>query len=252
MTERSAQTVPWQSCVIEDMVQQTPSIKSFILRLGKPFVHIAGQHVDVRLTAPGGYSAMRSYSIASAATSSASSSSTIELAIERLPDGEVSSFFHDVAAIGDEIELRGPLGGHFLWPEPAVDGVLLIGAGSGLVPLMAMIRHRRTLPLSVPTALLLSARTAADVVFSEELHSTAVSDTSFALALAITREEPIRPTDFGRRIDGAMVNDIVARLPRKPAQVFVCGSNGFVNIAAEGALSAGLDASNIKTERYGG
>ncbi|MES3083215.1 FAD-binding oxidoreductase [Sphingomonas faeni] len=106
MTEGGAQAVPWQSCTIEDIVQQTPSIKSVVLRLRKPFAHIAGQHVDVRLTAPDGYSAMRSYSIASATISSP----IIELAIERLPDGEVSSFFHDIAAVGDEIELRGPLG----------------------------------------------------------------------------------------------------------------------------------------------
>ena len=247
MTENGAQTTSWQSCVIDQIVQQTPSIKSFFLRLSKPFAHIAGQHVDVRLTAPDGYSAMRSYSIAS----SAISSPTIELAIERLPDGEVSSFFHDVAAIGDEIELRGPLGGHFLWPEPAEDAVLLIGAGSGLVPLMAMIRQRGLSP-AVPTALLLSARTAADVLFSEELHSIEMSDAAFILAMAITREEPIRATDFARRIDYVMVQEIVARLHRKPKQVFVCGSNSFVNTAAEGALLAGLDASIIKTERYGG
>lgn len=248
MTENGTQTASWQSCVIDEIVQQTPSIKSFFLRLSKPFAHIAGQHVDVRLTAPDGYSAMRSYSIASAAISSP----TIELAIERLPDGEVSSFFHDVAAIGDEIELRGPLGGHFLWPEPAVDAVLLIGAGSGLVPLMAMIRQRGALSPAVRTALLLSARTAADVLFSEELHSIEISDAAFVLALAITREEPIRASDFARRIDGVMVQEILARLHRKPKQVFVCGSNGFVNIATEGALLAGLDASIIKTERYGG
>ena len=248
MIEGVAQTVPWQSCTIEDIVQQTPSIKSFFLRLSKPFAHIAGQHVDVRLTAPDGYRAMRSYSIASAATSSG----IIELAIERLPDGEVSSYFHDVAAVGDEIELRGPLGGHFLWPEPAVDAVLLIGAGSGLVPLMAMIRHRRTPSPAVPTALLLSARTAADVLFSDELHALEIDDAGFVLALAITREKPTRSSDFGRRIDGVMVQDVVARLHRRPSQLFVCGSNGFVNIATKGALLAGLLPSIIKTERYGG
>lgn len=248
MTERGAQTVAWQSCVIERIVQQTPSIKSFFLRLSTPFAHIAGQHVDVRLTAPDGYSAMRSYSIASAAISSP----IIELAIERLPDGEVSSFFHEVAAVGDDIELRGPLGGHFLWPDPAVDAVLLIGAGSGVVPLMAMIRQRRTQSPAVPTALLLSARTAEDVLFSEELHAIEINDAAFVLALAITREDPVRASDFGRRIDSAMVQDVVARLHRKPTHVFVCGSNGFVNIATEGALQAGLDASIIKTERYGG
>jgi ferredoxin-NADP reductase len=128
----------------------------------------------------------------------------------------------------------------------------LIGAGSGLVPLMAMIRQRGALSPAVPTALLLSARTAADVLFSEELHSIEISDAAFVLALAITREEPIRASDFARRIDGVMVQEILARLHRKPKQVFVCGSNGFVNIATEGALLAGLDASIIKTERYGG
>ena len=248
MTENGAQIVSWQSCTIEDIDQQTPSIKSFFLRLSKPFTHIAGQHVDVRLTAPNGYSAMRSYSIAS----SAASSPIIELTIERLPDGEVSSFFHEIAAIGDEIELRGPLGGHFLWPDPTVDGVLLIGAGSGLAPLMATIRHRRSLKPAMPTALLLSARTAEDVLFSEELHSIELNDAAFVLALAITRERPTRASDFGRRIDGVMVQGIVVRLHRKPTQVFVCGSNGFVNLATEGALLAGPDPAIIKTERYGG
>ncbi|MBX9930119.1 MAG: ferredoxin reductase [Methylobacterium sp.] len=248
MTENSAQIASWQSCVIDGIVQQTPSVKSFFLRLSRPFAHIAGQHVDIRLTAPDGYNAMRSYSIASAAASSP----IIELAIERLSDGEVSLFFHDIALIGDEIELRGPLGGHFLWPEPAVDAVLLIGAGSGLVPLMAMIRQRSTLKPTVPTALLLSAQTAEDVLFSKELHSIEIRDAEFVLALAITREIPIRASDFARRIDVAMVQDVLARLHRKPTQVFVCGSNGFVNIATESALLAGLDASIIKTERYGG
>jgi ferredoxin-NADP reductase len=122
MTENEAQVRSWQSCVIDDIIQQTPSIKSFFLRLSKPFAHTAGQHVDIRLTAPDGYSAMRSYSIASSAVSTP----IVEIAIERMPDAEVSPFFHDIAAIGDEIEVRGPLG-HFLWPEPAIDPVLLIG-----------------------------------------------------------------------------------------------------------------------------
>ena len=248
MTDNGDQQIPWQSCVIVGIVQRTPTIKSFFLRLSRSFVHIAGQHVDVKLTAPDGYSAMRSYSIASAANAS----SIIEIALELLPDGEVSSFFHDVAAVGDEIELRGPLGGHFLWPEPAADAVLLIGAGSGLVPLMAMIRQRHALAQTVPTALLLSARTAKDVLFSEELHSIESSDPAFLMALAITRERPARGSDYGRRVDGAMVQETLARLDRMPAHVFVCGSNGFVNIATDAVLLAGLDASNVRTERYGG
>lgn len=247
MTENGAQ-IEWQSCVIDEIVQQTPSIKSFFLSLRKPFAHIAGQHVDVRLTAHDGYSTMRSYSIASASISSP----IIELAIERLPNGEVSGFFHDVASIGDEIELRGPLGGHFLWPEAAIGPVLLIAAGSGLVPLMAMIRQRRALAQKVPIALILSARAAEDVLFSEELHTIEMNDSAFVFALAITRERPIREADFARRLDGAMIQEVLTRLRCKPRQVFVCGSNGFVNIATDGALLAGLDPTIIKTERYGG
>ena len=248
MIESAVQAALWQKSVVERIVQQTPAIKSFSLRLGNPFTHVAGQHVDVRLTAPDGYMAMRSYSIASPPDGSG----IVELAIERLPDGEVSPFFHDVAAVGDEIELRGPLGGHFLWPQDAAGPVFLFGAGSGLVPLMAMIRQRRVEAQNVPTALLLSARTARDVLYAKELQAIEFDDPGFVLSLAITREAPTRETDFARRIDGAMVQEVITRLPRTPAHVFVCGSNGFVNIATDGALFAGLDAATIKTERYGG
>src|SRR3546814_110082 len=197
MTEGGAQSASWQAGTVAEIIQQTPSIKSFFLRLSEPFEHIAGQHVDVRLTAPDGYVAMRSYSIAS----SPSASKVIELAIERLPDGEVSPFFHDIAAVGDEIELRGPLGGHFLWPKRATAPVLLIGAGSGVVPLMAMVRQRRALAQTVPTALLLSSRTRRDVLFADELLSLEITDPTFRLALAITREAPERASDFARRIE---------------------------------------------------
>jgi ferredoxin-NADP reductase len=191
---------------------------------------------------------MRSYSIASPP----SASDMIELAIERLSDGEVSPFFHDVAVVGDEIELRGPIGGHFLWPEHAGDPILLIGAGSGVVPLMAMLRHRRDVAQTVPTALLLSSRTQRDVLFGDELLALQMTDPDFELALAITREPPRRSSDFGRHIDNAMITEVIARLPRRPAHVFICGSNPFVNVAADGAIMAGLDAAMIKTERYGG
>lgn len=248
MINSAVQTAPWQKSVIDRIVQQTPAIRSFFLRLRDPFTHVAGQHVDVRLTAPDGYTAMRSYSIASPPARSG----ILELAIERLSDGEVSPFFHDVAAVGDEIEVRGPLGGHFLWPGDVAEPVLLIGAGSGVVPLMAMIRQRRASAQTVPTALLLSSRTAHDVLFADELQMIELDDPSFVLSLAITREAPKRETDFARRIDSTMVQEVIGRLPRTPAHVFVCGSNGFVNKATDGALLAGLDAAAIKTERYGG
>ena len=203
--------------------------------------------MDVRLTAPNGYTAMRSYSIASAP----SDSKVIELAIERLADGEISPFFHDVAQVGDTIELRGPLGGHFLWPRPSNNPLLLIGAGSGVVPLMAMIRHRKASGEAVPVALLLSSRTRGDVLFRDELLELERSLPDFALALALTRERAMRSTDFSRRIDAPMVAEVAARLPASPGCAFVCGSNAFVNIAVDAVLALGLEAGAIKTERYG-
>jgi ferredoxin-NADP reductase len=175
----------------------------------------------------------------------------IELAIERLADGEVSPFFHDVAQAGDTIELRGPLGGHFLWPGHSNKPVFLIGAGSGVVPLMAMIRYRKASGEPVPVALLLSSRTRGDVLFRDELLELERSLPDFALALALTREQAMRGTDFSRRIDAPMVAEVAARLPVSPGCAFVCGSNAFVDIAADAALALGLEAGVIKTERYG-
>lgn len=246
-TEAIAAAVRWQSCAIVEIATRTPAIKSFFLSPSEPFDHAAGQHVDVRLTAPNGYIAMRSYSIASAP----SDSKVIELAIERLPDGEVSPFLHDVAQVGDTIELRGPLGGHFLWPAPSNRPVLLIGAGSGVVPLMAMIRHRKASAEPVAVALLLSSMTWGDVLFRDELIELESSLPDFALALALTREPATRRTDFSRRLDARMVADVAARLPQSPGCAFVCGSNAFVDIAADAVLALGLEARAIKTERYG-
>lgn len=248
MTKNEASPLRWQTGTIEKIIMQTPDIKSFFLKLSDPFAYIAGQHVDIRLTAPDGYVAMRSYSIGS----SPDGSDVIELAIELLSDGEVSPYFHEVAAVGDEIELRGPLGGHFLWPEQANGPVLLIGAGSGLVPLMSMARYRRNMAQTVPTALILSSRTQDDVLFAKELYEIDEADPRFHLALAITREQPVRDTDFGRRIDPEMVKEVINRIGDIPAHVFICGSNGFVNIASDGALAGGIDSSVVKTERYGG
>ena len=140
----------WQQAKITAIVPQTPRIKSFYFELARPFAFRAGQHVDVRLTAPDGYQAERSYSIASAPEMQ----SRLELAIERLDDGEVSPFFHDVAAVGDDIELRGPIGGHFVWEVADGGPLLLLGGGSGVVPLMSMIRHRASQNSRVPTLLL--------------------------------------------------------------------------------------------------
>jgi ferredoxin-NADP reductase len=243
-----APAVKWQSARIVDIVQRTPHIRSFFLGIPQPFAFRAGQHVDVRLTAPDGYQAMRSYSIASAP----GESGVIELAIDLLGGGEVSPYFHEVATVGDEIELRGPLGGHFVWGPDDGGPLLLVGGGSGLVPLMSMIRDRQARGSHVPALLLLSARRFEDALYHDELLDLERSGTGFAVVFALTREPALRPQDYSRRVDAEMMREVVARLPGAPRHVFVCGANAFVNAAADGVVAAGVPVAGVRTERYGG
>jgi ferredoxin-NADP reductase len=224
---RSSAYIPWQNAKIVEIIQRTARIKSFILALTTPFAHRAGQHVDLRLTAPDG------------------------LAIELLENGEVSPFFHQLVEVGDEIELRGPLGGHFVWSVADGGPLLMVGGGSGVVPLMAMIRHRQASAARPPALLLLSARRWDDVLYRDELIMLDRLRNGFALVLSLTREVPRRAGDYGRRVDAAMMTEVAARLPTSPKYVFICGSNAFVNAAADGAVAAGAPASLVRTERYG-
>jgi ferredoxin-NADP reductase len=249
MTDISPRTseAVWQNARIVGIVQRTARIKSFFFHPTTPFAHRAGQHLDLRLTAPDGYQAMRSYSIASAADDTG----ILELVIDRLDDGEVSPFFHDVARLGDEIEIRGPLGGHFVW-QPADGGpLLLLAGGSGIAPLMAMIRQREQERSDVPMLLVLSSRTLAETLYVDELRGIEASGNRFWLRLALTRGAPPRPVDYGRRIDSEMITDAIGLLGH-PRHVFVCGSNAFANAAADSAVVAGIDPATIRTERYGG
>lgn len=238
----------WQDAVITRIVEDTPRIKSFFFMLSEPFALRAGQHVDVRLTAADGYRAERSYSIASAPEDARD----LELAIEKVDNGEVSSFFHDVAMVGDTIELRGPIRGYFVWHVADGGPLFLVGGGSGTVPLVSMLRHRRAKKSIVPTMLLVSARTWADIPFRDELLQYAWDDPTFRMALAITREPARRPGDYMRRIDSTIIRELLARLPAAPNAVFICGTNAFVNAAADGAVAAGIATELIHTERYGG
>jgi ferredoxin-NADP reductase len=277
----------WRRAVISDIVTRTATVKSFFVSLAEPMPFVAGQHVDVRLTAEDGYQAQRSYSIASAPElASTKAPYTFELAIERLEDGEVSPYFHEVAAIGDEIEFRGPIGGYFVWSAQDEGPILLVGGGSGVVPLMSMIRHRAAVNATAPAgntptgaasliaeplvaapiaaaqpaphspatslALLFSARTWNDVIFRDELLALHGESSGFELKIALTREALQREGVFTRRVDTAMLSEILARLPQSPKQVFICGSNPFVETAAQSAIEAGLAAAIIRTERYGG
>ncbi|HEY9234038.1 MULTISPECIES: FAD-binding oxidoreductase [Phenylobacterium] len=243
-----APAVRWQNATITRRVMQTPEITSFFVRPDRPFTWRAGQHVDIRLTAEDGYRAIRSYSIASLP----GADDELELAVERLADGEVSLWFHDVAQVGDVVEIKGPLGGHFVW-EPEDGGpILLIGGGSGLVPLMAIARRGAEAAARVPMHLLLSARSPQDVLYREELEALERQNDRFGMTLALTRASAWRPQDFSRRIDDEILARVLKRLPAWPKRVFVCGTNGFVNAAADGAQAAGVAAEIIRTERYGG
>jgi ferredoxin-NADP reductase len=225
----------------------TPRVKTFSFRPSMPFSFKAGQHAEVRLTAPDGYRAQRSYSISSAPENPG----TIDLTIERLDDGEVSPFFHEVAEVGDEIELRGPLGGHFVWSVGDGGPLLLVGGGSGVAPLMSMLRHRAAQGSALPALLLFSARTREEIIFGDELLELNNRQDGFRVVFTLTRETAPRSGDYARRVDAAMMADILAMLPAAPKHVFVCGSNPFVEAAADGAIAAGIPPETIRTERYG-
>ncbi len=222
----------WQIATVTAITRETPRVKSFSLELPMWMPHLPGQHYDVRLTAPDGYRAQRSYSIAS----SPLDEGEIELTIDRLDGGEISPYFHDVVVEGDRVEVRGPFASYFVWrgESPA----LLLGGGSGVVPLMAILRHRRRTMPGAPMRLVYSVRAGEDVIYADELGDDAT--------LTFTREPPQGWPGHTGRIDASIVADVAPE-----ATAFVCGSNGFVEAAAALLLEAGLPAQRIKTERFG-
>jgi ferredoxin-NADP reductase len=244
----SSERLVWQEAVVAAVIEQTASVKSFFLKAPQWHGFVAGQHVDVRLTAPDGYQAQRSYSIGSAP-----GGDTIELTIEKLDDGEVSPFFHDVVQPGDTIEMRGPIGGHFNW-HPADGGpILLIGGGSGVVPLVSMLRHRAGVAPQTKMVLVYSARRFTEVIFRDELMQRAAGEPGFSLALTLTREPAAMPGQRTGRIDRAFIADVLARFGKeRPRLSFVCGATAFVEVAGMFLVEAGLPFASIRTERYGG
>jgi ferredoxin-NADP reductase len=237
----------WEEARVVRVVPQTATVKSFHLRAPNWRPFLAGQHVDIRLTAPDGYQAQRSYSIASAPDAE-----EIELVIERLADGEVSPFFHETVVVGDAIELRGPIGGHFVWRPEDGGPLLLVGGGSGVVPLMSMLRHRANRGSKVPTVLVYSVRQPGDVIFRDELLTRTKSDAGFRLLATITRGAPEGPSFRAGRIDAGLVGEALASLGGVPKRTYVCGSNAFVDTASGLLLDMGVAFGSIRTERYGG
>jgi ferredoxin-NADP reductase len=236
----------WQTATVGSITDETPTVRTLRLEVPDWPGHRAGQHVDIRLTADDGYQAERAYSIASAP------GEPLTITVERLDDGEVSPYLTEEARPGDQLEVRGPIGGYFVWDVADGGPLLLLGGGSGIVPLMSMLRHRAAVGSHVPALLLFSSRTWEDVIFRDELLALDARNDGFQLALALTRDQPRRPSDFGRRVDAAMVAELVGRLPGPPKHVFVCGGNPFVEAASQGAIEAGVAPSMIRTERYGG
>jgi ferredoxin-NADP reductase len=225
----------WQVATVVSIKPETPRVKSFRFRLPMWMPHLPGQHYDVRLTAPDGYVAQRSYSIAS----SPLDEGEIELTIDRLEDGEVSPYFHDVVMEGDQAQLRGPFTSYFVWRGESP--VLLVGGGSGVVPLMSMLRHRRRTMPELEMTLVYSVRSADEVIYADELADETI--------LTYTREPPAGWTGHTGRIDSALIGPAVERAPG--AIAFVCGTNGFVESAARLLLDAAVPAARIRTERFG-
>ena len=240
--------VTWQLGTVASIVPETPRVKTFTLKLTSFTPHLAGQHYDLRLTADGGYQAERSYSIASPPEQTGE----IALTVELVEDGEVSGYLFEGVQVGDELEVRGPIGGYFVWRgEASAPPLLLVGGGSGVVPLMAMLRHRQRLGVRTPAVLLFSVRTPEEVIYRAELEAMAQADVSFTLLLDYTRQAPPGWAGYHRRLDDALLAEVVARFGEARPQAFVCGPTGLVENAANGLLAAGLAPEMILTERFG-
>ena len=248
-----APRIEWRVAKVIDVVRETSRTRTLLLDVPDWPGHRAGQHVDVRLTAEDGYQAERSYSIASPP-----SDSKLALTVEELDDGEVSPYLAEELHAGDSMELRGPIGGYFVWDIPVGGPLFLVGGGSGIVPLMAMIRHRNSsLPQgnpearrALPARLLYSSRSWDEVIYRDELARLAKEDPTLEVIHTITRQPPEPWNGFRRRIDRAMLSE-TAWPPSEGPKVFVCGPTPLVESVANAMVELGHPADLVKTERFG-
>jgi ferredoxin-NADP reductase len=236
----------WQIATVSAIRAETAEVSSYTLRLPAWRAHRAGQHYDVRLTAADGYRAQRSYSIASPP----SRVGEVDLTIERIADGEVSPYFHDIVQVGDQVELRGPIGGYFVW-EPSLGGpLLLVAGGSGVVPLMAMLRERASADPRPIAVLVHSSRTYDDVIYRDELTSLAANDPEIRVIQTLTRSQPPGWTGYDRRIDRRMLAEAIAAAGARPL-VYICGPTLLVEAAANALVELGVPPAQVRTERFG-
>jgi ferredoxin-NADP reductase len=230
---------------VAELVQETPRVASLVLDVPAWPGHLAGQHVDVRLTADDGYQAERSYSIASAPEDA-----RLAITVERLDDGEVSPYLVGEVREGDKVELRGPIGGYFVWRGDDDRPVLLVAGGSGVVPLMAMIRHRSAIKSTTPTRLLYSSRSEDDIIYKAELDALCAAGDGLIVDHCLTRKQPPGWRGYARRIDRAMLEEVAWPKVQNPI-IFVCGPTPLVEGVAGHLVDLGYEAASIKTERFG-
>jgi len=241
-----AAALEWQIAKIVRITPETSQTKTLTLALPGWMPHQPGQHYDVRLTAPDGYRTERSYSVAS----EPERSGEIDLTVERIVDGEVSPYLDDVVMPGDQVEVRGPIGGYFVWSVALGGPLLLIGGGSGVVPLMAMLRHRAAQRSQTPARLLYSSRTADDIIYRAELDRLAADDASLKVIYTLTRSAPPGWTGYQRRIDTAMLSEVTQPLGTD-VRAYVCGPTLLVEAVSSALVSMGLPAERVRTERFG-
>lgn len=244
--------ISWQSATVEKVAVETYRAKTFTLRLSEPRPFRAGQHYDVRLTAPDGYQAQRSYSVASAPDNFA----RIDLTVEIIPDGEVSPYFHEVVEPGDVLEVRGPIGGPFTWTPDLAGPLLLLAGGSGIVPLKSILMHRNLAAPDTPALLLYSTRGPEDIIYRKFLDSAGRRDAGVAVRCSLTRRQPPGWIGYDRRVDAAMLGECIDELVRMNGDTgmpltYACGPTGFVEAAADALLSIGIAEESIRTERFG-
>ena len=239
-------TLRWQLASVKEIKLETTNVKTFTLALPMWMRHRAGQHYDIRLTAEDGYQAQRSYSIAS----EPERADEVDITVERIDDGEVSTYMHEVLLPGDRIEVRGPIGGYFVWEAGVQEPLLLIAGGSGVVPLMAMIRHRAAAGARNPTALLYSSRSLEDIIYYNELESLRSADNGLQIFHTLTRSQPPGWKGYARRIDQSMLREAVQPLGRS-VHVFICGPTLLVEAAANELVKIGIRSDQVRTERFG-
>jgi ferredoxin-NADP reductase len=235
----------WRIGKVVEIKPETARASSLVVDIPDWEGHLAGQHVDVRLTAEDGYQAQRSYSIASPPEER-----SVTITVERLEDGEVSPYLVGEVRADDSLELRGPIGGYFVWKASDPRAVLLVGGGSGLVPLMAMIRHRERAGSHAPMRLLCSSRSYEDVIYRDELSRLGAAENGLTIAHTLTRSQPQGWRGYSRRVDRKMIDDVAWPAAQNPI-AFICGPTPFVEASATLLVEHGYDPGWIKTERFG-